>query len=128
VLALGCDMPLVPAAALALLLERARSGALAVAPASDPGGRAPLCVWCSVIALDAVTARLSGPDRSVRGLLRALGAVRVDREALARVCDPDVAFRGANTPGELAELERLAAGTRSFPPRPAEPLVLPGAR
>lgn len=113
VVLLGCDMPLVPPAVLSLLLhEGATRGGEAVAPAAGSKGVEPLCAWYSVACLDVVRARLDGEDRSLRGVLDAVRTHRIPRERLAAACDPEVALRGANTPDELAELERLATPPR----------------
>jgi molybdopterin-guanine dinucleotide biosynthesis protein A len=110
-LVLGCDTPLVPPALLALLLDEAgRRGPAcrAVVPAAGPRGVQPLCAWYSVACLDAVESRLADGDRSLRGLLTAVGAQLVPPERMSALCDLRIAFRGANTPQELRELEVLA--------------------
>jgi molybdopterin-guanine dinucleotide biosynthesis protein A len=135
VLLLGCDMPLVPSALLTLIADAGRAhGARAAVAAAGPRGVQPLCGWYSVRCLDAVERRLAGGDRSLRGLLTEVGAHLVPRPRLRSACDPDVVFRGANTPEELSELEELA---RACPgPRtgavdgrsPEAPADLPGLR
>jgi molybdopterin-guanine dinucleotide biosynthesis protein A len=122
VLLLGCDMPLVPPALLALLVDEGRArGAAAVAPAPGSGSKhlQPLCAWYSAACLEWVAARLDAPDgdRSLHGLLEAAHAHLVPRERLCRVCDPDVVFRGANTPAELSELEDVHPWPVSRSPR-----------
>ena len=125
VLLLGCDTPLVPSALLALVADAARArAALAAAPSAGPKGVQPLCAWYSVACLDEVEARLGAAhgDRSLRGLLAAVDAHLLADDRLCSLCDPDVVFRGANTPGELCALEAIvqerSCPTFRSPPRP----------
>jgi molybdopterin-guanine dinucleotide biosynthesis protein len=112
VLVLACDMPLVtPEVAEALAREGEAGDALAVVatPENDPGAQAkepfspqPLLGWYRRNALAAVETRLAGDDRSMAGLLDALGARRIPAGELGA---GNGELAGANTPEELARLE-----------------------
>lgn len=124
---LACDMPLVSTAMVDRLMREAEGGeAWVVAPARSSGEPHPLCSWYSCACLDAVARRLSGPDRSLQGLLRELEAKVVSEEVMGQVCDPAVALRSANTRSELAELANRGAETATSASRsvaePAGPL------
>jgi len=107
---LACDMPLVsPGMVDAVAREGERGNRPMAAPVEPSGEPHPLCAWYSVHCLTSVTERLSGPDRSLRGLLGDLKPLMVSTELLEEVCDPEIALRSANTRDELALLERLAS-------------------
>src|SRR5690606_28151153 len=84
VLLVGWDMPFVSAALLGELRREAeRSGALALAPQSDAGGRLqPLCAYYSAACAPLAAELLIGGRGSLTGLLEAVGAARMP---LARV-------------------------------------------
>lgn len=106
VVALACDLPLVPAAVVGRV-----AGALAdrpaVAPARDGGGVEALCSAWSVAAIPAVEAALHGPDRSLQSLFRSVGGTAL---APAELGCPDAdAFLNVNTPADARRAEALLA-------------------
>jgi molybdopterin-guanine dinucleotide biosynthesis protein A len=116
---LACDMPLVTREAIAGLLERAASeAASAVVPMVGENRLEPLCGWYGVECLPAVEAALAEDELSLHGLHQRVGGLGVPVAELgvpgAGEGDP---FRGANTPGELADLEATARRDAS-PPLP----------
>lgn len=100
VLLVGCDMPLVSPGLLAAVARQGRAGDR---PAAVPRGDHPLCGWYRVDCLRLVQERLHGPDRSLHGLLDAVGAWRIPLSRLG--ADAAVRVRSANTPDDLAALE-----------------------
>ena len=74
-LALACDMPFIEPNDLRALIA-ARGDALAVAPWRD-GRFEPLCALYDVRARSVVDARVASGDRTLQGLLHALGARRI---------------------------------------------------
>lgn len=109
VVLLGCDMPMVSAEVVSLVVEEGiGSGSQAAVATAGRKGVEPLCGWYASDCLETVEARLAGEDRSLLGLLEALDAHRIPRDHLRRVCDPDVAFRSVNTLAELSDLEDRA--------------------
>ncbi len=92
---LGCDMPLITADLIRLVIERA--GEAAAAAPVGPGGLQPLCALYRLACLPEVERRVRSRNRSLHGLLEAVGAVLVSQEAVAAVVDPEIAFWNVNT-------------------------------
>ena len=117
VLLLGCDMPLVSEALVRTILDW-DGAAPAVVPVG-PKGPEPLCaLYRSTCALE-VERRLHSEDRSLRGLVAAVGAAFIGEDVVARVADPQSTFLNVNTRKELDRVEDLL-DTRA-PRAPASP-------
>ena len=117
VLLLGCDMPLVNEALVRTILDW-DGAAPAVVPVG-PKGPEPLCaLYRSTCALE-VERRLHSEDRSLRGLVAAVGAAFIGEDVVARVADPQTTFLNINTEGELDRAEDLL--NRRGPRAPASP-------
>lgn len=120
VLLVACDMPLLSPRMVEQVLCLGRSaGRPAAAPAPAPNRWHPLCGWYSVACLPTVEERLAGSDRSLHGLLTALGAHPIP---LARLVGPDsglraveMGLRSANTPDALARMEAEAGAGGPVP-------------
>ncbi|MFI5262713.1 MAG: molybdenum cofactor guanylyltransferase [Candidatus Limnocylindrales bacterium] len=99
------DMPHLAASLLRGLVAALGPGDAAVL--ADAEGWRPLpCVVRAEAAGPLVRARLVGPDRSIRGVLRSLGPAIVS-EAVWRTWDPDGAWRGdVDRPPDLAAARR----------------------
>ena len=123
VVLIGCDMPLLPAALITLVAAHGlRSGERVAAPAVGPRGIHPLCAWYDLACLPGVEEALAGPDRSLLGIVNAMGVHLIPDVRLREVCDPGTAFVSVDTPGALQEAERLARSRAAADPyRPAGP-------
>ena len=108
---LGCDMPLVSAEVIRLIIGRAGQ-ALAVAPVGA-GGLQPLCALYRTACLPEVERRIRSDDRSLHGFLAAMQAEQVSEREVAALADPETVFWNVNTEadGERAA-ELLAANPR----------------
>ena len=105
VLLLGCDLPLMSEAMLRTVLGWSARAA-AVVP-MGPGGAQPLCALYRATCAAEVEHRLRSKDRSLRGLVEAVGAVYIGEEAVAEISDPEVAFLNVNTVKVLDRAETL---------------------
>ena len=105
VLLLGCDMPLVSEALLRTVLAWS-DDAPAVVPLGSNGPE-PLCALYRAACRSAVKHRLHSEDRSMRGLVQALGAVFIDEDAVAGVADSKIEFLNVNTGKERNRAEHL---------------------
>ena len=105
VLLLGCDMPLVNEALLRTILAWS-DGAPAVVPVGSNGPE-PLCALYRVACASMVEHRLHSENRSMRGLVEALGAVLIAEDTVAGVADPGIGFLNVNTVKERDRAERL---------------------
>ncbi len=109
---LGCDMPLVSADLIRLVIDSGGAAA-AVAPVG-PDGLQPLCALYRAACLPEIRERLHSDDRSLHGLLAAIEAVQVSLVEVATVVDPEIAFWNVNTEDDGARAaELLAAAIRS---------------
>ena len=109
---LGCDMPLVSADLIRLVIGHGVAAA-AVAPVG-PDGLQPLCALYRPVCLPEIERRLRSDDRSLHGLLAAVEAKQVSLGEVATVVDPEVAFWNVNTEDEgVRAAELLAAAIRS---------------
>jgi molybdopterin-guanine dinucleotide biosynthesis protein A len=111
VLALSCDLPLVPASLLRELCEawRRRPAIPVLAPAG-PTGPEPLCAIYAVHAAPALAECAAAGTWELRRVLEAVGAEPFPAEAVSRHGDPRAIFLNVNTPAELDHAERLLAG------------------
>lgn len=100
-LALACDLPAVPVALLAGLLDLAAGAGLVIPRWS--GGLEPLCAFWSLAALDALAARVERGLYALHSVAEEAGlAVRfLEGERLAGFGRPEDLFRNVNTPEDL---------------------------
>lgn len=111
---LGCDMPLIGEALIRLVLGRP-GDAPAVAPMGSQGPE-PMCALYRAACGPTVRDGLRSPDPSLHALLNAVHADVVDRDTVASVTDPEVAFWNVNTEADGVRAgELLAAAGRSLP-------------
>ena len=96
---LAVDLPHVPAALLARLVELA-GGADAVVPRS-PRGPEPVCAVYGPACREPIRRRLAGGDRRMSGFWPEVRVLEVGPEALAAFGDSDEIFRNVNTPADL---------------------------
>ena len=109
---LGCDMPLVTAEVIRLVIGR-RGAAPAVAPVG-PDGLQPLCALYRPACLPEIERRIRSDDRSLHGLLAAVGAEQVGEHQVAAVADPETVFWNDNTEAAGARAaELLSTAPRS---------------
>ena len=109
---LGCDMPLVTADLIRLVIGRSGS-APAVAPTS-PDGVQPLCALYTLKCLPEIERRIRTEDRSLHGLLSAVDAEQIDESDVATVADPATVFWNVNTEADGARAaELLSLASRS---------------
>lgn len=111
VLLLGCDMPLVNEALIRSLVGR-HDPAPAVVP-TGPEGPEPLCALYRSTCMAEVERRLHSVDRSLRGLLSAVGAAWVGPDEVAEVADPREVFLNVNTSADRDRAEALLVSLRS---------------
>src|SRR5690606_36447557 len=115
VLVLACDLPLVNAAALSLLVNAWEGGSVdAVAPVG-PGGIEPLCALYSVRVLPAAEAALDAGERSLLRLLARLRTRDVPLEGVCLAAGVSEPFLNVNTPASRLAAERLLS--LQSPPR-----------
>jgi molybdopterin-guanine dinucleotide biosynthesis protein A len=107
----GCDMPYLQPALLALLARHARAGARLVVPLHD-GRPEGLCSAWRRDAVEAVRAHLAAGDRAVMSVATDLEAVRLPPEAYAGADADGRSFVNVNTPDELARARPDRAGNR----------------
>ncbi len=111
---LGCDMPLIGEALIRLVLEWG-GDARAVAPIGSNGPE-PMCALYRAACGPTVEEGLRSADQSLHALLKAVDADLVDRDTVASVADPEVAFWNVNTETDGVRAgELLAAAGRSRP-------------
>lgn len=107
VLALSCDLPLVPSALLSELEDTwCRDPAAPVLAAEGPSGAEPLCAVYAVHAGAALASQALAGELRLRRVLAAVGAELLPAEAVSRHGDPHRIFLNVNTPAELARAER----------------------
>ena len=107
VLLIGCDMPLVSAALVRTVLAWSDSAPAVVPMGTD--GPEPLCALYRSTCMAEVERRLRSENRSLRGLVDAVGAAFIGHEKVAEVADPLNAFLNVNTTGERDRAEALLA-------------------
>ena len=101
---LGVDLPLVPAALLRHLLERAGDRD-AVVPVSS-GGPEPLCAVYRASCCPAIERRIAAGDLKMTSFWPDVRVRQVDAAELAGFGDPLGMFRNVNAPEEYAALMR----------------------
>ena len=104
-LLLGCDMPLINEALVRTILDW-DDHAPAVVPVG-PQGPEPLCALYRSTCAPEVERRLHSRDRSLCGLAKAVGAVFIDEDAVARIADAQTMFLNVNTVRERDRAEDL---------------------
>lgn len=109
VLLLACDLPLVGAEALAVLVQ-AWDGEEAVVPWSDEGPE-PVCALYSTAALPAVEAALEGGGGALHALVESLAVRRIPAGELVRAQGRAAVLLNVNTPADRIRAEaRLHPG------------------
>ena len=112
-LLLGCDMPLVSEAMVGTVLSWSARATVVVPMGSE--GPEPLCALYRLACASEVERRLRSEDRSLRGLVGAIGPVFIGEEAVAEVSDPRVAFLNVNTAEDRDRAETLLESHRVDP-------------
>jgi len=112
VLVVAWDMPFVPSALLAALVDAGRDADAAV-PESDSSRRGvePLCAYYAPPCVTAIERRIASGDRRVIAFYDDVRVARVRAETVATFGDPALLFMNVNTPEErvLAEAHAAAA-------------------
>ncbi len=109
VLVLACDLPLVPAQLLRVLLER-WDGRHAIVPGSrGPLGLEPLCAAYPVALLDVVDETLRKARRSMAELLRVIPLTVVPPAGFTHLGEPEELFLNVNRPEDLERAEQVVA-------------------
>ncbi len=105
----GCDMPFLRPALLALLARRAAEAGRPVLPLH---GRQPegLCSAWPRSSLDALRARLEAGERAVASTAERLGAVLLEPAEYAAADPEGVSFTNVNTPEEFAAIQSTTSG------------------
>lgn len=107
----GCDMPYLEPALLALLAEHGARGARLVVPMHE-GRPESLCTAWRRDAIDVIRAHLKAGDRAVMSVAADLQALQLPPDAYAGA-DPDGrSFLNVNTPSELDQLRGGPAAAR----------------
>lgn len=113
VIALGCDMPFIPAGLVRALADRAREDDVdAIVPESTGRrGIEPLCAWYSVRALSEINRMMDEDDLALHRLPERVRAARIPLHRVRTLGDPSRIFYNVNTLNDLAvaeEMERAA--------------------
>jgi molybdopterin-guanine dinucleotide biosynthesis protein A len=98
-LVLAVDLPLVPTALLARLLERAH-GVDAVVPIS-PRGAEPLCALYGPACLEPIRRRAERGDLKMSAFWRDVRVRRLEPGEIADLGDPELLFLNVNTPSDF---------------------------
>ncbi len=110
---LACDMPFVPSALVAGLLERVERDRIVVPASPGPRGFEPLCAAYGVGCLRPIEEAI---DRGERAVISFFGHVTVDVMTPAEVAafgDPDRIFFNVNRPRDRSDAEALLTGHES---------------
>jgi molybdopterin-guanine dinucleotide biosynthesis protein A len=107
VVALACDLPLVPPDLLRFLAGECEREAAIVPRAA--GELQVLAAAYAVSCLDVIERRLEAGQRSVHGLLTEIGARVIEGEALLRFGGEGI-FLNVNSPEDLARVESILRG------------------
>jgi molybdopterin-guanine dinucleotide biosynthesis protein A len=115
-LVLAVDMPLVPSALLARLLEHARDGDVVV-PLS-PRGEEPMCALYGPACLEPIRRRLERGDLKMTAFWGDVRVHRLETREIADLGDPELMFLNVNTPLDLeraraANAAGLVCGSRN---------------
>jgi len=105
------DLPFLPQALIAFLLERVLVGASAAVPMFE-GRPHPLCAAYDRGVLPAITSSLDEGIGAVRELLRTLDGVEFVDEELWRFGDPETFLMNVNTPEDLNRARDIFRGGR----------------
>lgn len=116
VFVIACDLPLLPASLVDLMLRRWSPDTDALIPESHgPRGYEPLCAIYSLRCLPVAEGLLTEGRRSLEKLL---GRVRVGRIPLASIeaiVEPETAFLNVNTPGDRVRVEEILRASEKKP-------------
>ena len=111
VLILAWDMPFVPPALLAEILDASAEADVVVPESGSRRGIEPLCAFYAATCLPAIEQRLDADDRRVIGFYDDVRVVRIPHDRVARHGDPAMLFMNVNTPEDLGLAEAYAATT-----------------
>ncbi len=106
----ACDLPFADRR-LAALMARLAAGHDAVIPVSEKGPE-PLFAYYSKACLGSMRRAIEAGDLRVMDALADLDIRLVATAEVEKVCDPQRVFFNVNTPGQLAEAERMPGGPR----------------
>jgi molybdopterin-guanine dinucleotide biosynthesis protein A len=110
IVAIAWDMPFVPSALVATLIQRLGDRVPAVVPVVD-GMPEPLCAAYSRSVADPIAEAVdAGIYRNSDVLERLPGVVWLEESELRRFGDPRLMFFNVNTPTDLIEAEEIARG------------------
>ena len=112
---IGWDMPFVTTQLLEILFEESRLGAYEAVVPMGPQGLEPCCAWYSGRARETAGRLAEQGEQRLGMFVESLPRVRrlTPTEIRARGGgDPAVLFQNVNTPEDLEEAERIAAGLR----------------
>jgi molybdopterin-guanine dinucleotide biosynthesis protein A len=111
VVAIACDMPLVPARLLSWLAQRGRDRQAAVC---EVGGRLEPLLGRYAPAASAPLARSLAAGEPMRAAVATLDLRVITERELSRFGDPERIVFNVNTPGDVAAAERLLGGSGRF--------------
>lgn len=115
VLVLAVDLPLVPSALLARLLDEARDADVVV-PVS-PHGTEPLCARYGPACLEPIRRRVAEGDLKMSAFWPEVRAHRLEPAEIADLGDPELLFLNVNTPADLERARAARAPGRVLPSR-----------
>jgi molybdopterin-guanine dinucleotide biosynthesis protein A len=114
-LVLAVDLPLVPSALLARLLERAH-GVDAVVPIS-PRGEEPLCALYGPACLEPIRRRTERGDLRMTAFWPDVRVRRLEPGEIADLGDPELLFLNVNTPPDFERARAASASAHVLPSR-----------
>ncbi len=112
-LTVACDMPFLPPALLARLVDEADRNAVTAAASEGPRGVEPLCAVYGIGCRGAIEAALARGERAVVSFYPAIRVVVLDAQQVARYGDPATMFMNVNRPEDRRLAESLLAGSAS---------------
>lgn len=113
VLVLACDMPLLPAAVLCLLLAEEDRAPIVLPASPGPLGVEPLCGYYSVEVLGAVREALASGRRAMHAFLDRVRLYRLPESRFADLGPPERLFHNVNTPEDRDRAEELLVPSRN---------------
>ena len=104
---LACDLPLVPAELVAMIMGRREDVDVTIPESRGPRGCEPLCAWYGPGCLPLIEETLSAGRRAMDDLLRIARVRRIPLKDVQGMVDPEVAFLNVNTPEDRVQAEDL---------------------